>query len=224
MEPTSNFRLEVWVLEDDPGCQFVYEEILKRDFDLRFFSSLRSFEIAMEERVQDPILVIADLLLDDGNFMGYLNREDSLEIFRSIPLIVVSSNDDVDALRLCFKRGASDYITKPFKRNELVVKIETILKNAKTYNKSIRPKIAIGDVLIDNLTGTQQKLLALFIESEGRTVDRDLIIGRVWGGMNVHPKAVDVHIYNLRRKLAEFGFIIRSERQGRWTLVDGKQG
>ena len=75
---------------------------------------------------------------------------------------------------------------------------------------------------IESLTSKQKQLLSLFLSSPGRVVSRDDILEQVWGDTSVHPKTVDVHLYNLRRKLNEFGYIIRSEGGGRWSLISDK--
>ncbi|PJB53677.1 MAG: hypothetical protein CO099_05890, partial [Bdellovibrio sp. CG_4_9_14_3_um_filter_39_7] len=86
-------------------------------------------------------------------------------------------------------------------------------------NKKFKPKVQINGVVIDNLSAKQNQLLSLFVESPDRIVDRDKIINSIWGGMNVHGKVVDVHIYHLRRKLSDYGFTLKSLRGGQWELI-----
>jgi len=83
----------------------------------------------------------------------------------------------------------------------------------------MEPKVQINGVVIDNLSAKQNQLLSLFVESPDRIVDRDKIINSIWGGMNVHGKVVDVHIYHLRRKLSDYGFTLKSLRGGQWELI-----
>lgn len=218
---------EIWVLEDDKGCLFVYEQTLDHRYVTRYFETLDSFSKALEKVSRDassgPALIIADLMLSDGNFLNFLTNSENTKLI-TMPFIVVSSIDDIDALRFCFREGALDYLTKPFKKNELLVKIENVLSG------SNKPKVAdgasksidIGGVQITNLTSKQIQLLNLFLKSDDRSISRQDILEKVWGDTTVHPKTVDVHLYNLRRKLHGYGFLIRSDGGGRWSLLSDR--
>ncbi len=218
----------IWILEDDKGCQFVYEQILKNSFKTTYFENIKRFKESYEKIInkssyEKPAMIIADLMLNDGNFLSFLTGEYHGELGEDIPFIVVSSDDDLDSLRLCFKEGATDYITKPFRKNELLVKIEAILRNKKVVGKPLSPHVSVDGVTIEGLTGKQKKLLALFNSQQDRVVDRDLILDKVWGDTSVHPKTLDVHLYNLRRKLTPYGLIIKSLGGGRWTLLNSEK-
>ena len=218
----------IWILEDDKGCQFVYEQILKNSFKTTYFENIKKFNYRYNDVMSKsngtwPSLIIADLMLNDGNFLSFLTSEFHGGLGDEVPFIIVSSDDDIESLRICFKEGANDYITKPFKKNELLVKIETILKNNQKFGKPVRPNVTIDGVAIEGLTGKQKRLLSLFNTQENRIVDRDLILNKVWGDTAVHPKTLDVHLYNLRRKLGPYGLIIKSLGGGRWTLMGDKK-
>lgn len=213
---------KLWILEDDKGCQFVYEQILNHDFDIKYFDNISSFKTSILAKKDLPAMVIADLMLTDGNFLNYLTQEVHEELGNEIPFIVVSSSDDIETLRQCFKEGANDYITKPFRKNELLVKVETILRGNKSLTKSLKPKVTIDGKVIENLTQKQIKLVELFLDNDDRVADREKIIDNVWGKTIVHPKTLDVHLYNLRRKLHPYGFMIKSVGGGKWTLLSDR--
>lgn len=211
---------EVWILEDDEGCQFVYQQTLNHRYRTRYFEAIGDFQAALNDTKINPSLIIADLMLDDGNFMTYLNdsKDDRLLV---IPFMIVSSIDDIDALRFCFSEGALDYLTKPFKKNELLVKIENIFSGLTRKDMGVvthKPMLLDGKD-VNNLTSKQKQLLNLFLSSPERVVTRNDILDQVWGDTSVHPKTVDVHLYNLRRKLHDLGYIIRSEGGGKWSLI-----
>ena len=215
----------LWLLEDDKGCQFVYEQTLDHRYTTKYFERLDDFVKALDTTPKDelPQMIVADLMLGDGNFLNFLTNSKDSNIL-NIPFIIVSSIDDIDALRFCFKEGALDYLTKPFKKNELLVKIENVLSGAsrprsvETGHKSVN----LDGNDVQNLTAKQKQLLALFLESRDRSITRNDILEKVWGSTNVHPKTVDVHLYNLRRKLHSFGYMIRSEGGGRWALLSDR--
>ncbi|GAB4014263.1 MAG: response regulator transcription factor [Bdellovibrio sp.] len=217
----SQEKQHIWILEDDPGCQFVYKEILSDDFLLTFFTSIESFKRFLETNKDSlPALMISDLILEDGNFLSVLEQEWMMGMLKKqIPLVIVSSMEDISSLRYSYEAGASEYLTKPFKKNELLVKVENLLRSKGKLNKKFKPRPQIDGVIIDNLSSKQNQLLELFIEAPDRIVDRDKIINTIWAGMNVHGKVVDVHIYHLRRKLSDYGFTLKSLRGGQWELI-----
>jgi DNA-binding response OmpR family regulator len=215
----------LWLLEDDKGCQFVYEQTLDHRYTTRYFERLDDFVNALEStpRNELPQMIVADLMLGDGNFLNFLTNQKDSNIL-NIPFIIVSSIDDIDALRFCFKEGALDYLTKPFKKNELLVKIENVLSGSSRPRaiEAGHKSVNLDGNDVQNLTAKQKQLLALFLESHDRSITRNDILERVWGSTNVHPKTVDVHLYNLRRKLHSFGYMIRSEGGGRWALLSDR--
>lgn len=220
--PVQNKSL--WILEDDKGCRFVYEQTLDHRYQTRYFEKIEEFTTALKQQKEKgaglPSLIIADLMLSDGNFLHFLT--DSESDILAIPFIIVSSIDDIDALRFCFKEGALDYLTKPFKKNELLVKIENVLAGLKARpaaDVTLDKRVEIDGVEVKDLTTKQMQLVNLFLDSQDRTVSRNDILEKVWGDTTVHPKTVDVHLYNLRRKLHGHGFMIRSDGGGRWSLL-----
>lgn len=216
----------IWILEDDKGCQFVYEQTLDHRYDTRYFDRIDDFATALKDVYQNdktklPKMIVADLMLSDGNFLTYLTDSEK-EIF-DIPFIIVSSVDDIDALRFCFKEGALDYLTKPFKKNELLVKIENVLSGVNrprpVSEDGLTKTLDLDGQEVKGLTTKQMQLLSLFINSNDRSVTRHDILDKVWRDTSVHPKTVDVHLYNLRRKVHEYGYLIRSDGGGRWSLL-----
>lgn len=213
----------IWIIEDDEGCRFVYDQILKKNFEPVYFPTIFSFTTHVNKSFKkQPVLIIADLNLPDGNFLDFLSTYKRSDLGVDTPIIIISSDDDADTLRQCFKKGVDDYLTKPFKKNELIVKIETILKGKHIFGGTIKQKVSIDGTSIEGLTTKERKLLELFLENEDRKTNREDILEKVWGGRYIHPKSVDVHLYNLRRKLSPYGHIIKSMGQGNWTLVSAK--
>lgn len=219
-----NNEKSIWILEDDKDCRFVYEQMLDFRYKTEYFENIAMFKEALlnDERVK-PALVLADLMLPDGNFLNFLTETKESQFLKT-PFVIVSSIDDIDALRFCFNEGALDYLTKPFKKNELLVKIENILsgRNSQAVIGNDRKDLTLDGTKIANLTSKQLQVLSLFLNSPNRIINRSDILDKVWGNTTVHPKTVDVHLYNLRRKLHPYGYFIRSEGGGRWCLMSDK--
>jgi DNA-binding response OmpR family regulator len=222
----------IWIVEDDQDLLRLYKEMFDYRYKTKYLSSLKEFKKEYGEllsgEAEIPSLVIADLNFCDGNFVNHLSNKisgakDILDI--SLQYFIVSALDDIDVIRHCLDRGVIDYLVKPIRRNELLVKIENALSNlAKPSNFIDGPHktLTLDGIKIPNLTSKQMQVLSLFLQSPGRVVFRREILKKVWGETTVHPKTVDVHLYNLRRKLGSHGFFIRSEGGGKWALMAEK--
>jgi DNA-binding response OmpR family regulator len=207
-------RTKIWVLEDDPGIQFLYQEILELNYDISIFGTVREFDTAISKKGDGPDLVIADLRLPDANFLSLLKPEVAHRWTSVIPYVVVSSLDDMDAIRTCFDNGASDYIYKPFGKNELLLKIERILAensvrkpldslaiDSKTF------KVSNGKSSV-SLTTKEFQIISLLYNSKSLTVNRTDLMSKIWNKTDTGSKTLDVHLHNLRRKIQPLGLKI----------------
>ncbi len=120
MSVSENASKKIWVLEDDPGCLFVYQDMLDQSYKTSYYDQLSSFSDALKNDSTRPDLIVADLTLKDGCFLNFLSSVEEKKLLNT-PFIVVSASTDIDALRFCFDEGALDYLTKPFKKTEYIV-------------------------------------------------------------------------------------------------------
>lgn len=226
----------IWILEDDPGVQFVYEEVLGIRYRLSAFSCMADFRKALAEPSADlPCLLIADIRLPDESFLSFLHSEASKKI-RSVPYMMVSSIDDLDALRLCFERGAIDYLTKPFAKSELIVKLERFFARPKEVVPEPvdepAPSEPTGftlDSVAHTISGANHRPLGLTTKefqiimmlkvSQNIGTTRREILKQVWGNLKVNEKTLDVHLHNLRRKIAPLGMKIKYSPPNRYLLL-----
>ncbi|MEK6623546.1 MAG: response regulator transcription factor [Bdellovibrionota bacterium] len=210
----------VWVLEDNDACLAIYREILSDLYRTELIKDVAGlFEITKTQPA--PNLLISDIMLPDGKFVNHLN--DYRQMHPNTPIIIVSGLDDYSTIRNLFVEGIVDYLTKPFRPSELLVKIERILAQQNKFasvNLGIDGKNVIVDgITMDNLTTKQIQILSLFLQTTDRRVQKDVLIKSVWGNTTVHPKALDVHLYHLRRKLENYGLQIKSSGPGEWQLL-----
>lgn len=209
-------KKQLWILEDDAGINSVYGEIFSDPYDVLFFTTIQEFQVALNTLAK-PTLVISDLRLPDGDFVDFLKC--SMDKIEGIPFLVVSANADIEVLNFCLKGGAVDYLTKPFQLNELLVKIDFFLKK---HNKLTDNKLAkINNHFITNcLTYKESKILGMLMENVEEFVTRKAIFDDVWGTTeNPNPKTMDVHLFNLRKKLVPLGLSIYSDNRSRLRLT-----
>ena len=161
-----------------------------------------------------------DIILLDLNLPGM----DGIEVCRNVrlesevPIIMVTARVEEDDRLTGLDLGADDYVSKPFSPRELVARVNAVLRrSSKAVEKreELGNEVIAGDVTIDlerrsatvlgseiELTPTEFRLLAYFIEGQGRTVSRDQIIDNVFGyDFSGYDRTVDTHVSNLRKKL-----------------------
>jgi DNA-binding response OmpR family regulator len=126
-------------------------------------------------------------------------------------LFLTARSAEVDKLR-GFQAGADDYITKPFSVRELVARIDAILRRTARAEPRVRQ---FGDCEVDfgrllfkkngkehDLTKTEFSLLRLLMDHSGLVLERKELLSKVWGYTpDCDTRTVDVHIYNLRKKV-----------------------
>ncbi|MBL6991857.1 MAG: winged helix-turn-helix domain-containing protein [Bacteriovoracaceae bacterium] len=212
---------QLWIIEEDSDCAFIYQQILDIRYKTTYFDSIINFEnnITSLQTSDYPDLLVLNLGLNNFNLLHMLKKE----YFQYLNFIVVSCLDDLDLLRFCFQKGAKDYIIKPFKKNEIIVKIERSLPcNLDTHkfenlndDDNIIEKWDLND-----LTQKEMNMLKFFLKSKNKIVYRSEIVESIWKNIKVHPKALDVHLHNLRKKISKTGLQIRSCPTGGWTLLE----
>lgn len=213
-----NEKNDLWILEDEASCQFIYEEVLGAKYQLKFFETVAAFKQALYNGQAKPALIVADLKLPDQSFVEFLAQESDISALYSIPFIIVSSMDDAETLRACYEEGALDYLTKPFGKAELQIKIDRLLSKAKESGHSIEAPQSQVPFKIDpmtlllkgdngvNIRLTPRELQILSVlQRASAPISRKDIVNQVWGDVTVSSKTLDVHIFNLRKKTADVG-------------------
>ncbi|MDI3509836.1 MAG: hypothetical protein PWQ61_601 [Betaproteobacteria bacterium] len=175
------------------------------------------------------------LVLDLG-----LPKVDGLEVLRrlrerlpALPVLVLTARDGVEDRVAGLNAGADDYLTKPFSREELLARLQAILRRSRLpaygpspaepvppSDETLRvdpelPRAWLGNEVID-LTQREWELLDLLVRHTGRVVSRDDVLA-AWqadagdaGG--VASNALEVYVHRLRRKLSGSRLNIRNIR------------
>ncbi|KEK23818.1 response regulator transcription factor [Bacillus gaemokensis] len=137
--------------------------------------------------------------------------------FSSVPIIMVTARDQTIDVVQGLKIGADDYITKPFHEEELLARIEAVLRRS-NQNEQIQYRTILWDeakhfISVHGqeifLTPIEFSLLGLFLRHVNYVLSRDQLIERIWGlETNTEDRTVDSHIRNLRDKLRKANFPI----------------
>ncbi|QBO36494.1 response regulator transcription factor [Periweissella cryptocerci] len=160
-------------------------------------------------------LIISDLMLPLQNGLEVIKDLRAHEI--TTPVLILTAKDGLDDKVTGFNVGADDYLTKPFHREELIVRVQALLRRAGVYsddhtlqtsglevNLENRSVVAHGEVL--KLIGKEFDILVYLIQNKNIIVTRDQIFDRVWGiDSDTTINVVNIYINNLRRKLETVG-------------------
>ena len=159
-----------------------------------------------------PVLIILDLGLPDADGLDILKK---LRQWYHKPIIILSvRNSEVDIVK-ALDNGANDYLTKPFRTGELLVRIRIAIRQSQCISDN--PILEFGSLTIDldnhivrknkniiKLTLTEFSLLVLLAKNEGRVLTHQYILKEVWGTGNIEQtKYLRVFIAQLRKKIED---------------------
>lgn len=162
-----------------------------------------------------------DLLLLDL----VLPRLDGLEILQAVrrarptlPVIILTARGE-EADRLAgFRRGADDYVVKPFSVKELLARVEAVLRRSPERPLEVvelaipggvvdlaRSELRFADGTTCELSERERELLQYLAANPGRAITRDEILSRVWrvNPRGIETRTIDMHIARLREKLRD---------------------
>lgn len=217
MSSNVSSKKNLWVIEDMEDLQPVYmANFESQDYDLTFFKSFDEFRSAYNANKEDIDLIIADIYLEDGHFFQLLNESD---MTLNTPYLVISASDSYETFQNAFEAGAIDYILKPFNRNEIKAKVEKHLNHIDERNHETSKSLEALNMDLSQFTNKEIKIIESFNTHEDRTLHRNDIVKIIWKNITIHPNTLDVHIYNLRKKLKQSNYSIKAIGNGLFKFV-----
>jgi DNA-binding response OmpR family regulator len=163
---------------------------------------------------QRPDLVVLDVNMPEIDGWGTLERIRELS---DVPVIMLSARgEELEKVR-ALRAGADDYVTKPFGRQELLARVETVLRRAggsgrkETYSDSIltldfgERRLTVGERDVE-LTPLEFKLLSAFVQHPNQLLEHGQLLEMVWGGeRGTSRDQVKLYVGYPRKKLADAG-------------------
>jgi DNA-binding response OmpR family regulator len=159
-----------------------------------------------------------ELLIFDVMLPGFSGRE-LTERLRAqgvtTPILMLTALDATEDKVEGLRGGADDYLTKPFDFDELLARIEALIRRGRGFGEKPASRLVVGDLSLDRetmevrrgarlveLTAREFQLLDLLMSSPGKVMSRTRILNKVWG-YNSDPltNVVDVYIRRIRAKL-----------------------
>ena len=156
-------------------------------------------------------LVVLDLMLPDGSGFDLLKE---IRKTSDMAVIILSALDGIDDRKEGFENKADDYLVKPFFPDELLWRIDAVLRRSKKMKND--EKINLGKVIFDKskgilikngeeipLTATQFKILAYLADNINMIVSIDRILENIWEDSYGYENTLITHIYRIREKLED---------------------
>jgi DNA-binding response OmpR family regulator len=207
MQPA--LRPALLLVDDDPTLLSVLARRMAREgYEVLTAPSGAQALLQLEQRW--PSLLIVDLMMPGMDGFELCAR---VKRIADLPIIVLSAVDASEAKVRALEDYAEDYITKPFDPEELVARVQRVLRRSATGHSQV--VLDGGDLQIDltgrrvtrpggtfPLTPTEVRLLHVMIAQMDRTVPTDTILNRVWSESDgADPSYVWVTVRRLRRKV-----------------------
>lgn len=203
--------MRILLVEDDPSTARAIELMLTAANYNVFLTDMGEEGIDLA-KLYDYDLILLDLDLPDMHGMEVLRHIRLSRI--DTPILILTGSDDTESKLRGFGFGADDYMTKPFVREELVARIQAIIRRSKGHSQAV---IRTGELVVNldarsvevnsktvNLTGKEYQILELLSLRKGTTLTKEMFLNHLYGGMDEPElKIIDVFICKLRKKLSE---------------------
>ena len=204
-------EFSILIVDDEKNLlENLYKFLKDKGFKKVFTAkNLKESRFKLENNKID--LIVLDLMLPDGSGFDLLKE---VRQTSDIAVIILSALDGIDDRREGFENKADDYIVKPFLPDELLWRIDAVLRRSKKIKNE--EKIVLGNVIFDKskgilekngeeipLTATQFKILDYLSENINMIVSIDRILDNIWEDSYGYENTLITHIYRLREKLED---------------------
>lgn len=196
------------MVEDDIDIHNIIKEILKKE-NYKIFDAYSGTEALMIVEKENINLILLDLMLPG------LNGEEIIKREKNIPIIVISAKTSTEDKVNVLLEGANDYITKPFKAEELLARVKVQLRIAVNENK--QKQLKYKDMLLEQdgktlyiknqqiyLTKTEYAILKQLLLNSNSVVTKTKLLELIsLDTMDCDENSIKVHISNLRKKIRQ---------------------
>lgn len=190
---------------------------------LKYFITKNGFETDVARTVKEALscysdgkydLLLLDLTLPDGSGFEICKK---VRLTSDVPIIFLTASDEEVNVVMGLDIGGDDYITKPFRLNELMSRIKALIRRTKTFKKEeaeiksngvtieILNNRALKNGQILELTAAEYKLLCFLMKNPNIVLTREKILDKLWDGNGdfVDDNTLSVYIRRLRSKIED---------------------
>ncbi len=207
-------KINILLAEDDDNLgQLLKTFLTSKDFNVQLAVNGKiAFEYFRENKFD---FCIFDVMMPEMD--GYALLKEIREIDRKVPVLFLTAKSMKDDKLEGFGAGADDYLTKPFSIEELLARINAILRRVDSPTKGEHPVLEVGKIPYEpdsrvlhlaagdkKLTTKENQLLHLLVKNQDEVLDRQATLRAIWGDDNYfNGRSMDVYIAKLRKLLKE---------------------
>ncbi len=208
-------KTRILLAEDDANLGMLLKEyLIAKDFDTTL---CEDGNIAYDAFLKEPFdICIFDIMMPHKD--GFTLAKDIKKINNEIPIIFLTAKSLKEDILEGLKLGADDYITKPFSMEELLLRIEAILRRIKPAEQDAPKEFTIGTLTFDpekqilqkengeivKLTTKESELLKMLAINANKVMERNIALKAIWNDDNYfNARSMDVYITKLRKHIKE---------------------
>lgn len=206
---TNRSKYKILIIDDEVQIRRLLRMTLEANH-YKVFEEGTAKDGLLSVTMNHPDVILLDLGLPDQDGLGALRQ---LREWSSIPVVVITVQDDENRKIEALDGGADDYITKPFNTGELLARIRVAIRHSLKTDES--PVFSSGALWIDlnsrivkvneqeiKLTATEYTLLALMVRNAGKVLTQSYISKEIWGNPYAdNAQLLRVHVAQLRKKI-----------------------
>lgn len=202
--------IKILLAEDEPSLgQIIKESLEMRNFEVVY--CVNGEEAYQKYESENPELLVLDVMmpLKDGFTLAKEIRQEN----EDIPILFLTAKSQVQDVVQGFEIGGNDYLKKPFSMEELIVRINALLKRKKSskepfnignYIFDLQKQTLRFDESVEQLTHREAQLLWHLHNQKNQTLNRSFILKKLWGEDDFfNARSMDVFISKLRKKLKQ---------------------
>lgn len=203
--------MKVLIIEDDRATAETIRSILEQGGNAVCEISQTGEEALEIGRIYRYNAIILDLGLPDINGQDLLKKLRESDV--KAPILVLSGYQDIEEKVKALGLGADDYVTKPYNKRELIVRLQALMRRAEGHST---PVIKAGSITLRmdtqtievngtplSLTGKEYKILELLILRKGMTITKEMFLEYLYSLDEPEAKIIDVFMCKIRKKLLE---------------------
>ena len=206
--------MRILIIEDDKVLAKTVEQCIGNGYDVdHAYDGEEGVLYAMQGIYDAIILDIMMPILDGYEVLSKLRSE---KIYT--PVLILTAKDAINDKVKGFRNGADDYLVKPFNREELIVRLEALIRRANVnYAENV---IEYKDLILDLnnrtakangkevvLQGKQFDMLEYLINSKNTIITKEQIFDKIWGfNSETTTNVIEVYASGLRKELKKIGY------------------
>lgn len=205
---------KILVIDDDPYILHLLQTILQNEFEV---VAVSDSQIAMDIfKKNTPDLILLDIMMPKVDGFEILNKVRQIDPY--VPVIMLSAKSQTEDKVFSLCTGADDYITKPFKKQELLARIKSALRRATLGNKPSEPQIItarnlsidiLNEIVYKNqkvvpLSKMEFTLLKIMALNANKILERKFLYKSVWEyDYTKTSRTLDNFIRSIRKKIED---------------------